>query len=301
MVDALPLSALIDSWLIYLQSERKQPGTIRSYRTGVNQYLAWCATEGHPQALQRPLVAAWLAGLLRDGRDATTVTSRLTALKALSRWLADPDNGEGIPDTIATLKAPKQDTKVVHTLDDEQLRALIAACRGPRLRDRRDEAVTRVLIETGARASEIANLLVGDVDLLAGSVVISRGKGGRGRRVPIGPATTRAVDKYLRVRRTQKQATSTDRLWLGEGGRGFGYDGLYKSLKWRADLAGIKAFHPHQLRHTAATRWLSAGGSESGAMQVMGWSRVDLLRRYTQANRERLAADEARRLGLGDL
>jgi site-specific recombinase XerD len=287
--------------VIYLHSEHKRPGTIRSYQTGVRQYLAWCSETEREPVLSRDQVVAFMADLFATGHQAATVTNRLVALKAFARWLADPDDGEGIPDRIATLKAPRQDTKVVPTLDDDQLRRLIAACKGSGFRDRRDEAILRIAIETGARASEVANMLTSDVDLLAGSVTIRRGKGGKGRRSPIGPATARAVDKYLRARRVQRQATETGRLWLGEGGRAFGYDGLYKTLKWRAELAGIKDFYPHVLRHTAATRWLEAGGSETGAMTVMGWSRVDLLRRYTQANRERLAAEEARRLRLGDL
>src|SRR6185437_12492402 len=36
-------------------------------------------------------------------------------------------------------------------------------------------------------------------------------------------------------------------------------------------LAGIKDFHPHVMRHTAADRWLSAGGSEGGLMAIAGW------------------------------
>jgi hypothetical protein len=36
-------------------------------------------------------------------------------------------------------------------------------------------------------------------------------------------------------------------------------------------------------------------------MAMAGWSRRDLIERYTAANRERLAGDEARRLRLGDL
>ena len=242
-----------------------------------------------------------MADLFAAGSQPATVTNRLVALKAFARWLADPEDGEGIPNTIGSMKAPRQDTKVVETLTDDQIRALLKACKGQSLRDRRDEGIVRVMVETGARAGEVAAMAVTDVDLLNGSVVIRRGKGGKGRRVPIGPATTRALDKYLRVRRTRREASRTDRMWLGEGGRSFGYDGLYKSLKWRAELAGIEHFHPHAMRHTAATRWLAAGGTESGAMTVMGWSRVDLLRRYTQANRERLAAEEARRLRLGDL
>ncbi len=47
--------------------------------------------------------------------------------------------------------------------------------------------------------------------------------------------------------------------------------------------------------------WLAAGGSESGLMAIAGWTRSDMLVRYTRAGASERAADEARRLNLGDL
>jgi integrase len=87
---------------------------------------------------------------------------------------------------------------------------------------------------------------------------------------------------------------------LGVRGKAFGYHGLYDALQRRAQAAGIEDFHPHVFRHTAAQRWLSAGGSEGGLMTVAGWSRRDMLDRYTRATAADRAADEARRLNLGD-
>ena len=69
----------------------------------------------------------------------------------------------------------------------------------------------------------------------------------------------------------------------------------------RAALAGIDDFHPHLLRHTAATRWLAAGGSEGGLMAIAGWRQRQMLDRYTAATASERAADEAKRLRLGDL
>ena len=68
----------------------------------------------------------------------------------------------------------------------------------------------------------------------------------------------------------------------------------------RARAAGIEEFRPHRLRHTAAHRWLAAGGSEGGLMAVAGWTRPDMLLRYTRAQASARAAAEARALGLGD-
>jgi integrase len=138
------------------------------------------------------------------------------------------------------------------------------------------------------------------VNLLTGVAVVRRGKGGKGRVVPFSPQTAAAIDRYLRTRRAHRLA-DTGQLWLGKGGQTFGYHGLDVTLKARAELAGIKGFHIHLLRHTAATRWLRANGSEQGLMAVAGWTKHDMLNRYTKASASERAVDESRRLNLGDL
>ncbi len=129
--------------------------------------------------------------------------------------------------------------------------------------------------------------------------MVRRGKGGKGRTVPFGPQTGRSIDRYLRGRRTHRLA-GTAALWLGDRGKEFSYCELRKALRERAEAAGIAGFHPHLLRHTAAQRWLDAGGSEGGLMAVAGWSRRDMIDRYTRATAADRAAEESRRLGLGD-
>jgi integrase/recombinase XerD len=96
------------------------------------------------------------------------------------------------------------------------------------------------MVETGARAGEILALQVADVDLAAGTAVIHRGKGGRARRVPFGPRTGAAIDRYVRARRRHRLAATTA-LWLGDRGREFRYHGLRDSLRHRAERAGSVA------------------------------------------------------------
>lgn len=292
------LASLLDSFTLHLRAERKSPQTVKTYTDGVRGFLSWCGREGIDPMLDRPTVDKWVAALLDAGAEAATARSRQLAVRRFSAWLAE--EGEIPADELARLKPPKLDTKAVQPLDDEQLRALLAACKGPELRDKRDEAIIRLMMETGARAGEVLALTVADVDLKTGTAVIRRGKGGKARRVPFGPRTGAAVDRYLRARRRHRLA-STPVLWLGQGGKEFGYYALRDTLAYRAGLAGIGHLNPHLFRHTAAHRWLAAGGSEGGLMAVGGWTRPDMLMRYTRARAEQRAADEARNLGLGDL
>ena len=131
---------------------------------------------------------------------------------------------------------------------------------------------------------ELIALELDDVDLTRGLAMIRRGKGGKGRIAPFGPQTARALDRYIRLRRGHPAADSKA-LWLGARTRqALGPHGLRVTLLERAEMAGIKGFHPHVLRHTAASRWLAAGGSEGGLMAVAGWSSRDMLNRYARAS-----------------
>lgn len=299
MSDTSPdLAELLSSWQLSLRAERKSPATVASYSEGVRGFLRWCTANGAPPELTRTNVQGFTASLLDAGAEAATARTRHMALRRYGAWLAE--EGELATNPINDLKPPKLDTKVTDALSDEQLKALIKACRGKEFVDRRDEAVVRLMTETGMRAGEVIGMQLADVDLGKGIAVIRRGKGGKGRVVPFGPQTAAAIDRYVRMRRSHRLA-ETGALWLGGGGQQFGYHGLNIALKRRATAAGIDNFHLHLMRHTAATRWLRAGGSEGGLMAVAGWSTRSMVDRYTGASASERAATEARGLGLGDL
>ncbi|MDT5257757.1 MAG: hypothetical protein QOD10_2837 [Mycobacterium sp.] len=58
---------------------------------------------------------------------------------------------------------------------------------------------------------------------------------------------------------------------------------------------------PALLRHTFATRWKRAARSDDGLMAIAGWSSRAMIDRYAGAAAAERAAEEAKRLGLGDL
>jgi site-specific recombinase XerD len=299
MQSTLPdLAGLLPSWRLALQAERKSPGTIKAYTDGVTAFLRWCEATGTPAELNKPTVQAFVAHLLEKGAEATTARSRQLGVRRFSTWLAA--EGELEDDPLIGIKAPKLDAKVTAALTDDELRRLIRACQGKSLRDRRDEAIIRLMAETGMRAGEVIGMQTSDVDLPRGLATVRRGKGGKGRVAPFGPQTATAIDRYLRARRTHRLADAGP-LWVGGGGKTLGYHGLSRSIKGRAEAAGINSFHLHLLRHTAATRWLRAGGSEAGLMAVAGWSTRDMIDRFTGASASERAAAEARGLALGDL
>ena len=225
-----------------------------------------------------------------------TARSRLTAVRRFAAWLAE--EGEIDADPLLGITPPKLTETVVDRLTDEELVALLGACAGKSFVDLRDAALVRFYAETGARAREVLQMAVADVDVARGVAVIRYGKGAKQRLVPFGAQTARALDRYQRARRSHRLAADPA-FWLGGGGQRFGYNAADKALKARAAKACVDDFHLHRLRHSAATRWLAAGGSEQGLMSMAGWSTRSMLDRYTKASASDRAIAESRTLDLG--
>lgn len=298
MSDDLPLQVLLPSWLTAMRAWGRSPETISSYNSSVQQYLSWCAEQGCEPELCKRDVERFLADLAARGRSSRTMRIRAAALRLFSTWLAT--EGERDSDLLLGMKLPKfGEGKVVHPLTDEQLSGLVAACAGRDLIARRDEAIVRLMAETGIRSDELLSMRMDDLDLGRAQIFVRKGKGGKQRTVSFGPRTALAIDRYLRARRSHRLAGEAT-VWLGARGKTFQYCGLYVALRKRAVKAGITDFHPHRLRHTAATRWLAAGGSEGGLMARAGWARRDMLDRYTKVTAAERAAEEAARLGIGE-
>jgi len=99
------------------------------------------------------------------------------------------------------------------------------------------------------------------------------------RLIPFGNATAEALLAHLGDRERHPLANGAD-VGLANRGTQPSYDGVVRSLRRRAARGDVKDFRPHRLRHTAASGWLAAGGSESGLMAITGWTGADMLARY---------------------
>jgi integrase/recombinase XerD len=293
------LAALRDSWITHLEAERKSSHTIRTYTAGLDAFARWCAREAREPALDRATVEKFTASLLAAGAEPATALSRQRGVRRFSAWAAAEGETEG--DELAGMSPPKLDDKIPGELTEAQVKALLATCSGKEFYDVRDAAVIRLMTESMVRAGELLAMSTPDVDVRAGTALVRRGKGGKGRVVPFGPQTGQALDRYSRARRRHPLA-ATPPYWLTARGTPgpMSYNALYSTLKRRARQAGF-TMHPHMLRSTGAIRWRAAGGSVPALLTVAGWQSLEMAQRYVRAAENRLAVEEAHRLNLGDL
>lgn len=148
---------------------------------------------------------------------------------------------------LARLLRPKTEAKDPRILTTSEIESLLASVRGKTFNDVRDSAIIRLLVDSGARRSEIANLRLDELDVENRVATVTR-KGGKREPGFFGDNTAHALRRYLRFRRMHKDADSAW-LWLGLSGR-FTAAGLDQMLERRGIKAGIGHVNAHTFRHT---------------------------------------------------
>lgn len=289
------LADLLASWRRHLRAQRISPSTISTYSAAVSQLGAFLDARGmptSPAAIRREHVEAFITDLLERWKPATA-HNRYRGCHAFFRWLLE--EGEIRSSPMERTKPPRLPEEAPPVLREPELRAILAACARDRsFEGRRDEAVLRVFMDTGARRGEVLNLGVADVDLDQGLLRVT-GKGSRTRIVPVGAETVRALDRYLRAR-AKHQATELASLWVGRKGR-LTESGLADLVRDRGRQAGVSPrVHPHMFRHAYAHMMLAGGMQETDLMTVVGWRSRDMVARYAASTRAERAIAAARAL-----
>lgn len=275
------------------------PRTLQNYEEALVDLARFLSPEPPDlEALTRRQMAAYLDDLGQRVASATAA-NRYRSLSAVFGWLSTAQDGEEPyleRNPLRGLKPPKIHEDPVNVLSVDDVRKLLATCKGGTFEDRRDEAIIRLLFDSGIRRGELVSMTVAPEALdLRGLTAVVSGKTGP-RIVSFGPKTAAAIARYKRLRDKHAKRRETA-LWLGhEGHAPLLGNGVYQVLRRRFREAGLEPHKAaHVFRHSFAHHFSMAGGSTGDLTSLAGWTSPTMAYRYGRsAAAERARAAHAR-------
>jgi integrase/recombinase XerD len=261
------LDALLASFQRYLLTERGlTPSTARAHLRSADRFLQARAGDGDLATLSAADVSS--AVLAEASRLSVRSTQYFAGgLRSFLRFCLI----EGLIDvdlSAAALYATGcRRSSLPRGISQGDAKALLASCDRRRALGRRDYAVVLVLLRLGLRASEVAHLMLEDIDWRAGELVV-HGKGRRDEALPLPADVGEALANYLkrgRPKTPQREVFLTGTAPVGPLTRE-AVSCIVRRACQRADIASVGA---HCLRHTAACDMVRAGAPLAEIGQVL--------------------------------
>lgn len=172
----------------------------RAYNAALDEFLIWFLSEPN-RSLCRATLHCYKAELDLKGLSASTVNLRLSAIR---RFVSEAAENALLPrevaDSIARVKGPRRlGRRTGRWLSAEQAQALITSPPAHTIRGRRDRAILALLIGTGLRRHELADLQSEQLCRRDARWIIAdlKGKGGRVRTVPVADWVMRFVRDWI--------------------------------------------------------------------------------------------------------
>ena len=208
---------------------------------------------------------------------------KLSALRCFFAYLFE--NGQIPSDEIRKVAMPKTHKKEIIRLENTEAADLLSAVKhGRKLTDKqkdyhklqalRDETIIRLLLTTGMRISECAELDINDIDLINCRAHIVR-KGGTETVVYFPDETGQILAQYLISRKKAKCPEEEKALFLSSRNKRMSVRALeYMVKKYAARSVPLKKITPHKLRATYATELYNATGDIYLVAETLGHNDV---------------------------
>ena len=287
------LSQYIDYYEICNKAEGKSQKTISWYSANLKSFRNYLKNRHLPDSLDTidtKLLREYVLYLMKRTRynghpytpaktellSSATIHGHVRTLRAFFNWLLVEGLAQNSP--AKDLKPPKVTRKVVSTLSDEEIGAILNTFSiSPS--DARNRTLFMLLIDTGLRIGELVNLKMDDVHMDEGYLKVM-GKGKKERIVPIGNNAQRALQRYLFRFRPKPDNPVTNNVFLSTSNKPLTENSMKLMFARLSQRSGVCRLHAHLCRHTFATRFLINGGDVFSLQQILGHSTLTMVSHY---------------------
>lgn len=260
----------------HLKSKKRTTSTVLAYGKDIEQLITFLQElqKAHVHEVTTEDIRGFLAKLEKDNYTLKSISRKLNSTKTFFRFLKIK---EYITDDPATLvEHPKFESKPPRILTPTEYRALRDAARG----DVRTAAIIEVLLQTGIRIGELANLKTDDVfssqEGKEGHLYIRPQENRTERTVPLNRSAENALKKYLEIR----PKNPNRELFITKNGRGLLIRNIRTSIDRFYRKAGIASAKVNDLRHTWVAHHLTSGASLVLISKIAGHKRLTTTERY---------------------
>lgn len=267
------LQAYYEQFLIDLETNGRAGATVIAYGKDLEQFLDFLKEKQQKTTIDAVTgddIEQFKHILASENYTDKSIYRKVNSIKSFFRFLRKKGViSENPADAIAHPKYSLSDPRILTKME---YRALRDACRA----DKRISTIVEVLLQTGMRISELANLEVADVDF-AGKLITIRPQESHGQRaIPLNNAALSAVDEYMQIRPTTRQKA----LFVTKTCRPFLVRNIRTAIDRYFRLAGIKDAKVNDLRHTFVVQQLAAGTPLVYVSQLVGHKRITTTEKY---------------------
>jgi integrase/recombinase XerD len=297
---------------IYLPGQRNLSShTIASYRDTFKLLLTFCRQEKgiSPECvtlahIDDDLVLAFMTWIETSRKcGIATRNQRLAAVHAFFRYVqAETPERLLMHQRILAIPLKKTGKPAVSYLTTEALESVLKQPDRNIRVGRRDLLVLTVLYDSGARVSELTDLLVRDIRLTQPATITLKGKGRKVRHVPLMSRTASLLKDYLEERRLTAAHTLDHPLFFNSSNQkltraGISYiiDKYVKAVREQNTILLPEKVSPHTFRHTKAMHLLQANVNLVYIRDFLGHASVTTSEIYARADNrmKRLALEQA--------
>ena len=275
----------------YLEDAGRSSATVIAYQKDIEQLIEHLFKKG--VNLVTEIETAHLEEFMKKLSDndytAKSISRKTNSTKTFFRFL----NSQGyINVNVADqVRHPKIEARAPRILSRLEYGALRDAART----DARTYAIVEILLQTGLRISELAQIKMEDLNLGGhGSLVIPKRIGHENRVIPLNQAAVDAIEDYLTIRPTK----ADDYLFITKTGRPLLIRNIRATIDRFFKLAEIENAKVNDLRHTFVAHHLAHGTSLLTVSKIAGHKRISTTERYLQYID---VVDEEEKAELGEL
>jgi integrase/recombinase XerD len=270
---------LIREFLTYLRVEKGlAKNSIDAYATDLAKLKAWTEKNAFDiESLTRQDLREWLIDLGRAKLSDNSRRRVVSALRGFYKFLVIDGHIKNNP--ADDLDVPQKGSYLPRFLTQTEIEQLLAAPDASTELGLRDRAILELMYACGLRATEVASLKLGDLDLESG-IVTTTGKGSKTRRVPIGTSAVEWVKSYASMRRS-KENIDVPELFVAASGRAITRKTVYVMIKAMAKAVGLEDVSPHTLRHSFATHLVQNRADIRSVQQMLGHADISTTQIYT--------------------